>query len=132
MESLISAIAFGTSVAAGYVWGKRRLQQCDSSDDSTNEDKATISTTRHSSSSLSRSSSFHLVRHLSLNSKWSEYSDDEESFIQDFPKIELHVVRVQNIDVDRSVQYHVMKSVSISSFFCVCVPTILKRSIVRL
>ena len=90
MESLISAIAFGTSVVIGYTGCKQRvplLLRCDRCDD-----RSSDKTTRHTSS-LSRASSFYLVRHLSSNSKWSEYSDGEESFIQDFPKVELHVVR---------------------------------------
>ena len=96
----MSAVAFGTSVVVGCRYSYIRCkQQPDASGgkcmtiDDCNLDESTISLTRHSSSSTSTLSSFHLVRHLSTNSKWSEYNDDHESFIQDFPKVELHVVR---------------------------------------
>lgn len=35
--------------------------------------------------------SLRLVRYLSDNPDWSEYDDDQELFVQEFPKIELHV-----------------------------------------
>jgi hypothetical protein len=35
--------------------------------------------------------SFRLVRYLSDLPDWSEYNDDQELFVQEFPKIELHV-----------------------------------------
>lgn len=93
MESLISAISFGISVVVGYVGCMQHQQQCDKRNDVANN-ATTTSSALHSLSSVSleASSSSRLVRHLSTNSKWSEYSDEEESFIQDFPKVELHVV----------------------------------------
>jgi len=32
-----------------------------------------------------------LLRHLSQNRKWRDYTDDDELFVQNFPKVELHV-----------------------------------------
>jgi hypothetical protein len=91
MESLISTIAFGISAVVGYVGCmQQHEQQCDKCKVTTNNNPTSASAIH--SSALEAKSSSRLVRHLSTNSKWSEYSDDEESFIQDFPKVELHVV----------------------------------------
>lgn len=41
-----------------------------------------------------------LVRYLSQYSKWRSYSDDEETFIQELPKVELHVHLDGSCDAD--------------------------------
>jgi hypothetical protein len=145
MESLISSIAFSSTVVLGYIGCKQRLQQvqlslqCDSKhNDSNNNDKASVSTTRlSSSSSLSSSSqrlsSFHLVRHLSSNSKWSEYSDDEESFVQDFPKVELHVVRANLFVTETMVNllsYRLIESVSFTYSLTLLITPCIKMNLI--
>jgi hypothetical protein len=92
MEHLISTIAFGTSVIGCTMWKKQRYGYVLEYSNDENQMKQTQHSDLLSSSSIPSKSS-RLIRHLSTNSKWSDYSEDDETFIQDFPKIELHVVR---------------------------------------
>jgi hypothetical protein len=88
MESLISTIAFGTSVIGCTIWKKKHSSNIEHSND-----LKSMKETRYPYSSSASPSSSHLIRHLSTSSKWSDYNEEEEFFIQDFPKVELHVVR---------------------------------------
>jgi adenosine deaminase len=63
---------------------------------STNSDIAQISKNKKSSTS----SKFRLVRYLSDLPHWQSYNDHDEHFIQDMPKIELHVHLDGSFDPD--------------------------------
>jgi hypothetical protein len=98
MESFFSAVAFGATALSATIW-KKRLQYNHEGKWLNNSDSRTIpvlrsmySSVSSSSASMQSSSSSRLVRHLSAHSTWCDYSDTEEIFIQDFPKVELHVV----------------------------------------
>lgn len=52
------------------------------------------------SSKASGGGSTRLVRYLSQYSKWRSYSDDEETYIQELPKVELHVHLDGSCDAD--------------------------------
>jgi Adenosine deaminase len=58
-----------------------------------------------SSSSSSSASSFRLVRYLSDLPHWQSYNDSQEHFIQQMPKIELHVHLDGSFDPDFLWQY---------------------------
>lgn len=64
--------------------------------------------------------SFRLVRYLSEQPDWESYNDDQELFIQEFPKIELHVHLDGSFDPDFLWQF--MKENS-DSVYCLPVQT---------
>lgn len=85
-ESLTSIGAFGLTAVGTTAW-KRRMQ------------RGALRRVRESTRKLEpSSSSSRLIRHLSGYSDWSDYKEDEECFIQDFPKVELHVVSTTDCD----------------------------------
>lgn len=79
LDSLFgSVIAFGAIVGGVVAW-KRQFGVDPVAENSSN----------------TKASPFPLLRHLSTFSNWSDYSEDQERFIQEVPKIELHVVRAE-------------------------------------
>lgn len=88
MESVISVFAFGSTAVCFTLWNKRHNNRRALLDDQTRPSLKSFA-----SSSSSIQSSMHIIQHLSAFSGWADYGDDEEAFIQDFPKVELHVVR---------------------------------------
>jgi len=84
---VVSAATFSATVLLTTVWKKRRSRTITTS---TTASATSILTSNKNKISSRRN--FRLVRYLSeQHSSWSDYGDDDEGFIRDLPKIELHV-----------------------------------------
>jgi adenosine deaminase len=70
---LLSVAAFGVTSWIAILWKRHNVQE-----GMGNSERVEVQSSR-------------LVRYLSEHSDWSEYCDDDEFFIQDSPKVELHV-----------------------------------------
>lgn len=95
-ESVVSFAAFAIPAFGLTIW-KRRKHRRSSAQKQRLFDVRTAATTT-AADSISTSS--RLVQHLLSFTGWTDYNADEESFIRDFPKIELHVVSTTTICPD--------------------------------
>lgn len=89
-SNAIGILLFGASIAlsqASSFWNLGRTSSTTKNDDIDKPTNPALPRTR-------------LVRYLSSYSKWSQYSDDEETFIQELPKVELHVHLDGSFDPD--------------------------------
>lgn len=85
---MIAPFLFVSTAWLAVYWERRRkeLQKQVAKDNG-----AISAATEDASTQQEHSKSLRVARYLSDHSEWSSYGEEEEIFIQSFPKIELHV-----------------------------------------
>ena len=90
----------GPSVAATAAAAAANDVDDDNNPSSSINTSTTTKTTTTATTNEKKNKSFNLVRYLSDNHNWDSYDDDQERFIQELPKIELHVHLDGSFDPD--------------------------------